>query len=174
MATVANAANNTVTNNANVGLSSPWMELFRKIEAMFKEDEAVNVSMNNDTKVITLNVSGTTKTKAIRQLLPESVPYGNITVKIEVNEVDDFDASDILKVYKQAFAGNGAFVTTAVNEILGMKFVVFAKEVVQYFNDDLGDVHGLRSTLYQEIAKEIFTNPSITDDVHFCTDNSKE
>ena len=37
-------------------------------------------------------------------------------------------------------------------------YVVFEKEVVQYWNDNLGDINGLRSTLYQDLAKEIFAD----------------
>ena len=46
-------------------------------------------------------------------------------------------------------------------------YVVFVNEVVQYFNDDLGDVYGQCSTLYQEIAKDVFGE---TEGVFFCTD----
>ena len=43
---------------------------------------------------------------------------------------------------------------------------VFAKEVVQYWNDSLSDPYGKVSTLYQDIAKDIFED---TDGVMFCT-----
>ena len=49
-----------------------------------------------------------------------------------------------------------------------MTFVIFKKEVVQYFTDDIGDYHGICSTLYQDLAKEIFGS---IDGVFFCTDN---
>ena len=48
-----------------------------------------------------------------------------------------------------------------------MTYVVFKKEVVQYFNDSLGDIHGVCSTLMQDIAKDIFED---TEGVYFCTD----
>ena len=74
------------------------------------------------------------------------------------------------QLYNAAFSGNAAFVNTIpvegvfTNPIL---YVVFEKEVVQYFNDDLGDPHGNRSTLYQELAKEVFPEH---DGVLYCTD----
>ena len=46
-------------------------------------------------------------------------------------------------------------------------YVVFVNEVVQYFNDNLYDINGVCSTLYQEIAKEVFKE---SNSVHFCTD----
>lgn len=43
----------------------------------------------------------------------------------------------------------------------------FKKEVVQYPADDLSSETGLKSTLYEDLAREIFEN---TDGVYFCTD----
>lgn len=48
-------------------------------------------------------------------------------------------------------------------------YVVFEKEVVQYWNDNLADYNGLTSTLYQDLAKEIFEDANL-DGVYFCTD----
>ena len=45
-------------------------------------------------------------------------------------------------------------------------YVIFKKEVVQYFNDNLGDYNGICSTLYQELAKNVLKpQPGI----FFCT-----
>lgn len=101
---------------------------------------------------------------------------GNITVKIVVNEVDDFDSTDITKVYRQAFAGNPALIKTETVDISGkaMNFIVFAKEVIQYYNDDASDLHGLHSTLYQDIARDIFTGSAMNDTVFFNTTNGMD
>ena len=50
-------------------------------------------------------------------------------------------------------------------------YVVFENKVVQFFNDDLSDIHGNKSTLYQEIAKDIFGD---CDNIYFCTDTKEE
>ena len=48
-----------------------------------------------------------------------------------------------------------------------INYVIFANEVVQYYNDDMRDFNGVRSTLYQYIADELFkTRP----DTHYCTE----
>lgn len=176
MATAVGSNNVTTKETAKVGLCSPWMELFRKIEAMFHEDEAVKVTIDDDKHIINLDVSGTTKAKAIKALLPAEVTMGIITVKIVVNEVDDFDATDITKVYRQAFSGNPALIKTETVDVGGkaMNFVVFAKEVVQYFNDDISDLHGLHSTLYQDIARDVFTGQAMNDSVFFNTTNGRD
>jgi len=47
--------------------------------------------------------------------------------------------------------------------------VVFKNCVVQFFNDNLNDAHGVISTLYQNIAAEIFEDANLPG-VHYCTD----
>ena len=47
------------------------------------------------------------------------------------------------------------------------KYVIFANKVVQYFNDSLSDAHGVCSTLYQDIARDVFGDDC---GVYFCTD----
>jgi hypothetical protein len=48
--------------------------------------------------------------------------------------------------------------------------VVFVPKVVQYYTDNLGDINGFRTTLYQELAKELFGESELTRGVYFCTD----
>jgi hypothetical protein len=43
---------------------------------------------------------------------------------------------------------------------------VFEKKVVQFFNDQLDDINGNKSTLYQDIAKDVFEKH---EGVYFCT-----
>jgi hypothetical protein len=47
-------------------------------------------------------------------------------------------------------------------------YVIFKKEVVQYYDDNLGDAHGNRTTLYEQIANQIFED---REGIYFCTDN---
>lgn len=49
---------------------------------------------------------------------------------------------------------------TALEELL-------LKEVVQYFNDNIGDINGNCSTLYEIIARDIFPN---VNGIYFCTE----
>ena len=45
--------------------------------------------------------------------------------------------------------------------------MVFQNKVVQYFSDNMQDINGFTSTLYQEIAKELF---GVDGGLYFCTD----
>ena len=52
-----------------------------------------------------------------------------------------------------------------------LTYVVFTNKVVQFFNDNLNDIYGNVTTLYQEIASDVF---DIESGVFFCTDFKKE
>ena len=50
-------------------------------------------------------------------------------------------------------------------------YVVFKNKVVQYFNDNLNDIYGNTSTLYEDIARDIFENNiPVNNNVFYCTD----
>ena len=74
-----------------------------------------------------------------------------------------------------AYALNGNKAVSFIQEVGFMSnnkfmYVVFVKEIVQFYNDDIGDIRGLCHTLYQELAKIIFENRA---GVFFCTDVDK-
>jgi hypothetical protein len=53
-----------------------------------------------------------------------------------------------------------------------LTYVVFKNRVVQFFNDNLNDPHGVISTLYQDIADEIFADMPYQahGGIAYCTD----
>ena len=78
---------------------------------------------------------------------------------------------DKLTLISKAFEGNPAFSDIVSTELFNkpISYVLFRKEVVQYFNDDLSDAHGICSTLYQDLAKEVFGE---SEGIFFCTEVS--
>jgi hypothetical protein len=109
------------------------------------------------------------------KLLPSEVKYGNITLKIAVDgPVSNIAFVTNKDLFETAFKGNPAFVECVApvsDEYWWVDFtyVIFKNTVVQFFNDNLDDAHGLISTLYQDIAKEIFADAGLNG-VHYCTD----
>lgn len=153
----------------NIKLSPPWVTYCRQIEAMFGEDPDVIVESNEEERTITLMVKGNEKASAIESLLPNKKDFGNESVSIFVIPMDSKDWLPI-DVYRKAFEGNQAvsFITSVEDVFTNpIYYIVFKKEVVQFYNDNMADIHGLTSTLYQDIAKEIFENKK---GVNFCTD----
>lgn len=151
----------------NVNISSPWVTFYREIEALFGSDPEIKIVFDEDKNEIKLYVDNHRKADALTQLLPSKREFGNVTLLIDVVP-PNVDSYDIQSLYEAAFENNPAFAYVEhVDGLFTMDYVVFKNKVVQYFNDDMSDVHGNCSTLYQEIAKNVLeTVPG----VFFCTD----
>lgn len=154
---------------ANVKLSAPWMNFYREVVALFGDDPEIKIVFDEDDLVIRLLVEDAIKADALAQLLPAEKEFGNVVVKISVIPANQMQPSKI-SLIKTAFHGNPAFSYAASAEGIftnPIHYVVFANKVVQYFNDDLGDVNGNRSTLYQDIAADVIGSG---EGICYCTD----
>lgn len=154
---------------ATLNLTTPWVEYYRKIDAIFKNDSEVNVLYNNDTREIRIFVDNGAKANAIDTLLPDTVNFGNVELTINVIPSNGEKLEIPRNLYSVVFTGNSA--VERIETVEGIfsnpiTYIIFKKEVVQYYNDDLGDYFGVRSTLYETIAQEIFNSQ---EGVYFCT-----
>lgn len=149
-------------------MSAPWVRFYRELEALFSADPDVTVHYYDDKNEVKLFVDDSTKAEALSKLLPNKKNFGNVELLITVVPAND-TYYDKVKLFKDAFYGNPNLKSLQYIDILSnpITYLVFKKEVVQYYNDDLGDVNGICSTLYQDIAKNIFGE---VDGVFFCTD----
>lgn len=153
-----------------VNLSSPWMLYYRRVAQLFAEDPHVKVTFNNDTYELKLVVSGQRKAKAIAQILPKTRKFGNVEVQTRVLCEEDKD-SDSARVLRDAFEDNDAVSRIETFwDICGdpINYVVFEPWVVQYFSDNIGDLDGVTSTIYEEIAKDLFSET--VKGTFFCTE----
>jgi len=158
---------------AKVGLSAPWVEFYDEVEALFKEDKEIKTVYDEDNKIIKVYVSNATKAEALTQLLPAERIFGKVTVQVQVIPANTLDFVP-RNLFAVAFEGNPAL--SFVQDVTGVfenpiSYVVFKNKVVQYWNDNLGDIYGNRSTLYQEIAKDVFGDQQ---GVFFCTDKADD
>lgn len=154
-------------------LAPPWVTFANEMTQMFMYDSEVHVVYDNDNHEIKLYVDDAMKACALSELLTAAVVYGNITLKITVVPANGAFVAPTGNLYQVAFKNNNAFsFVKTVHGIFSndLTYVVFKNRVVQYFNDDLSDVYGQCSTLYQDIAKRIFKE---RDGVFFCTDVEK-
>ena len=151
-------------------LAPPWITYVKELEQMFKFDPEVHVVYDNDEYEVKLYVDTAPKASALMELLPATKDFGNVALHIIIVPANGTLVVTRANLYQTAFKGNGAF--SFVKTIPGifandLTYVVFRNRVVQYWNDNLGDVYGQQSTLYQEIAKNLFGE---TEGVFFCTD----
>ena len=159
-------------NNKELNMMSPWAEYFNQLVAFFKEDDDVRVEYDNEAMVIKIYVDGAAKAEALSKLLPTSKKFGNVEVKVNIIPANPLDTSRI-GLFKKAFEGNEAVADIeTISDISSndFNFIIFKPEVVQYYNDDLSDFNGICSTLYQDLAKELFGE---TEGVYFCTEKIK-
>ena len=168
---------------AKLGLSSPWVLYYKKVDAMFKYDDEVHVLYDEDKMELRLYVEDTIKAAALEQLLPTAKGFGNLELKITIIPANDdlpYDAhlkaaytlpDDPETLFNMAFRDNEVFSYSKTIKFIfdgaPLTYIVFAKEVVQYFDDNLGDINGICSTLYQNIAADIFQPMN---GVYYCTD----
>lgn len=157
-----------MSNKKNVKMSAPWDIYYRRLYKLFGEDPEIEMTFDRDDYKIVFLVNNEAKADAIGKLLPVEVPFGNITVKIKVIPANGNDSK--INLIETAFNGNPVLDYIASDySSLGtnpVHYVVFRKEVVQYYSDDLGDINGLCSTLFQNIAKDVLGE---NDGIHYCT-----
>lgn len=152
----------------NLKLSAPWEIYYTKMLMLFERDKDVDVVFYDDEeKVIKVFVEKPEKADALSKLLPSVKIFGNVIVKIDVIPANVEEESPV-ELFRKAFEGNSAlsYIKTTPPPF-EFNYVVFKKEIVQFFADNMTDPNGLYSTLYQDIAQEIFDTPL---GVYFSTD----
>ena len=157
---------------SNQKLSPPWINYVREISVLFGNDPDIDVSYDNDTYTVKLLVANPVKADAISKLLPTEKEFGNVILKIEV--VPGNEEMTEAQLYSIAFSNNPVFSFSQEVRPQGIEtpitYIVFKKEVVQYFNDDLTDLYGNRTTLLHEIAKDVLPEKF---SVNYCVDKDE-
>lgn len=160
---------------ANVGLQSPWVTTYNKIRVLLNRDSDLTISRlsGDDNGVYTFTVSSTNAPKiiALEKIIKNEFVFGNVTLKIqflvENPEKDGITVDD----FKNAFNGNNIIskIETVKNPVgVPQTFVMFGREVIQFYNDDISDFYGNFNGLGEDIAREIF-NP-VDASISYCTD----
>ena len=156
-------------------LSPPWTTYYRQLKALFGKDPDIKLFFDEEEGAVKFFVYDRCKEYALQKLLPKEESFGNVTVKILIEGPEGEPVSSGNKtLWEDAFEGNPVVSKIEAEETpfssRSLVYIGFVKEVVQFFNDDLSDPHGNCSTLYQEIAKEIFKD-MLVPDVYFYTVN---
>ena len=161
---------------AKVTLSPPWATYYREIKEMFGQDPEIKIIYNEDNGIIKLYVDNAAKADALSKVLPRVKNFGNVDITINIipgnARVSGETSEDF---FKTLFKGNPVVdEVRTVTLLLQAKFtyVIFRNEVVQFYNDNLSDINGNKSTLYEDIAREILEIPA-EHEVSFCTSPNK-
>jgi len=154
-----------------LGLQAPWVTFVNELEALFDKDPEITVDYDADDEIVSILVDNADKADALTELLPAEIPFGNIVLTIEVIPANkETNDNEWVQLFKRAFAGNPIVkdIVTVDPDMFsfGATYILFSKEVVQFFNDDLSDYNGLCSTLYEDIADDVLGAPL---GVYYCT-----
>lgn len=164
-------------NQVRLKLAPPWITYINMLQALFDGDPQIAFNINNQERSITIACNNGLKNAALLLLLPVERTWGNITWTINIDgPIANKIFTSPVELFNTVFEKNPAFsqcVAPAEEGYFYIDFcyVIFKNCVVQFFNDNLNDAHGVISTLYQDIAAIIFEDASYNlNSVHYCTD----
>lgn len=151
-------------------LSAPWETYYKELNELFKKDKEIHIIYDRENQSIDIYVENEAKADALADLLPQTKHFGNIELTIAVIPANECNCRRSKgSIYEDAFYNN-----PIVDDIVSIEgimsnsitYVIFNREIVQYYNDDLGDANGVCTTLYQDIAKRVLED---REGVFFCT-----
>lgn len=163
MATAKKPAAKATTKKAagKVGLSAPWTCYGKLIYNLFEKDKSIEITKDNEESGGIYNIyiksAEATKLAAIKKILGEEVPMGNITIVLNYEDTSD---SATLEDYKEAFKDTGYLVACeSIETAIGnYDCPIFAKEIIQFFNDDTSDIYGNKNIIVADAVKEVAQN----------------
>ncbi len=162
-----------------VTLSPPWYTYHHKLVAMFSRDKDVRVrnlaELGEGRYETLILVNEIRKAQALKTLLKQP-EMGNITFHITILGPNE-DSVELpgrphyqeWELFENALTGNECFVGIDKDTLgyFSMKYCIFKKEVIQFWNDNLADYKGNTSCLMESIAREIFNSK----ETQFCTES---
>lgn len=174
-------AKEEIESKESVGMSNPVYTFYNKFVALFINDDEVlvdEISVIEDGSELdgayTFDIDvyeNKAKFEALLKLINCDVQLGNLRVIIQINYETKQEDEITLDTFRDAFKNN-PIVNDFVEKKLPlsevtMPYVIFKKEVVQFYNDDLSDYYGNFNGLYSEIAKDVLN----TNGINLCVDN---
>lgn len=150
--------------------TSPWIEYYYQIKSLFREDSDVCVMIDESGHELKIYVDSASKADAMRSLLPIKKEWGNVTYLIQVIPSDrkkELTSEEAVEWFRLLFAGNPVVAKIARFDMLDITYVIFVKEVVQYYDDSFSSAYGVKSTLYEDLARAVFEP---VNGVFYCAD----
>ena len=130
-------------------LSPPWQEQYAKLKNTVGMDPLVRVGPllpSGSNYVVRVRVMGNVKARALSTLLRKSVQFGNVGFKVVVVNQNGVTVSPfqgpftvlrIVRILTLAFQSNRLFRFAKAGSLSNV-YPVFAKQVVQFYDDNLG------------------------------------
>ena len=162
-----------VSNDADkIKKSAPWVRYVALLKMLFENDPDVRIVYRDETPyIVDINVTGEEKFEAATKLIGETKTFGNVVLTIRYHLSNPVKEEKSKKeLFKDLFEGNPILTNVVTVELPNtsnnITYFIFKDEVVQYWDDDLSNPHGMVSTLWEQIAQEVFED---TEGVVFTT-----
>lgn len=149
-------------------LAPPWVTWGKEVQALFGQDKEVKVMLDWEEMTVRLYVENAEKAEALTAMMLEKKEFGNVEVAVSI--IPGNKAGDKFRdPFRTAFNGNAMYVETVNAECpLGsFTYVLWKAEVVQFFNDNLGDVCGNKNMLPEAVARDVLKEQNC---VYHCTE----
>lgn len=154
----------------NLNLPDPVWMYFNKLSVMFGKDPDIELELervDDITSKVIIYVNDSNrpgKSDAFSKMLPSRVDFGIQRLYIDIIPTNDSRADH--KVLIDMFYGN-PIVDSFVTDHFDRHYIVFKKDILQYYAYDRSDINGWQSVLAEDLARELITD-DITN-VYFCT-----
>lgn len=169
--------------NNNLKLSTPWATYANMLAALFKYDDDILIGdiceVNNEDVQYNLDIEVYDHNKflALWQILPRVAEFGNAKMQFSVFDLENVSGENVnyTKIFKTIFNDNPILKEICIKpDFFGMEqsYICFNPEVIQFPNDNAGDINGNWSGLAEDIARKVFAN--FTPNIHFCTASVEE
>lgn len=161
-----------------VGLSSPWVSYFKEVYNVFRHDEQVIVDKEiteegngvYSFKIVSGNIE---KVAALKKILKTEIPFGNITLRIDIDFIAADDEEVTAEDWQAAFDGNPYFkqIVEEPTPASTKAFAVFDRKILTYFNDDISDYCCNRHIIVADAVRDIVKDAG---NVSPCTEAAAE
>jgi hypothetical protein len=148
-------------------MNPPWITLWNQVRGSIGNDPRVTTTRLDQSRqpyLIRITVRDNAKAVGLASLVKRRHNFGNITVVVRiedrqgnhVNRVVPKSPRELAGLVRSAFTRNGWYRKVLVKEFFGRLrvYAVFAKKVVQFYNDDLSDLYGN----YNGVAGAVFAD----------------
>ncbi len=147
-------------------LVAPWFKLWNEIRYSIGEDPNVQIdplNTNSSPYLISIHVSDSTKASALASILLPTYSFGNVTVNVQVDNSGTVvqpsalaTNQDVNRAINRALATNTLFVG-AFPTPDGRIGVLFARAIVQFFNDDSTELYSNFNASAAAVFKDVLT-----------------
>ena len=143
-------------------LSPPWYTLWNEIRSTVGRDPDIHVDPLDTSRtpyVINIRVPDSAKAQALASVLAPAYNFGNVAVAVHVagaTALGPSSASAWAETLRAAFETNPLFVS-AYAPPDSPAMVTFAKSVVQFFNDDTGELYGNYNHSAADALRDVLT-----------------